>query len=173
MYVHTESDETFSTLELRKKHKNTSFPLIDGERKPSDEWLEDNGYVRVEQPVADAETQKSVEMAAHLASYTTRKINSGVTVSGIFIATGESDRALINGAVTRALLDGDDSLPYAYYPTGGGVVTLTNAQYKTIGRAIADHVQNCLEVESSLDPSDYDTTDDLEDAFDSAYSALP
>lgn len=172
MYENTETGESLSAAALRKKHKNTSFPLIGGERRPSDEWLEDNGYVKIERQIADVEAQKASEMATHLASYTMKRINEGVTVSGVFIATTETDRALINGAVTRALLDGDESKSYPYYPTGGGSVRLTNAQYKAVGRAIADHVQRCLDVENSISVSDFEDRESIEQAFDDAYDDL-
>lgn len=111
------------------------------------------------------------KLAKVLPAYRDQKINGGITVSGVFIATAESDRTLINGAVTRALLDANDTKTYPYYPTGGGTVTLTNAQYKAIGAAIAAHVQKCLDVSESLDVSNYTTEQQIKDAFDAAYNA--
>jgi hypothetical protein len=111
------------------------------------------------------EAKRPERIAAHLSSLTDKHITGGITVDGIFIATGTEDRALINGAVTRALLDNDDTKTYPFYPTGGGTVTLTNAQFKAIGQAVANHVQKCLDVAESLDVADYATTEEMEAAY--------
>ena len=108
-----------------------------------------------------------------LSSYTFEKINGGITVDGLFIATGEADRGLINGAVTRAILDDNNTLSYAYYPTGGEKTTLTNAQFKTIGMAISRHVQKCLDAADVVEGAiaSYQTIQQVKAAFDAAYTA--
>jgi hypothetical protein len=109
----------------------------------------------------------------HLSAYYFEKLNGGITVNGVFIATGPEDRNLIGGAVTRAVVQNNDALAHPYYPTGGGSVSLTNAQYKTLGLAIAEHVQKCLDAEATVQAAigNYTTEQQIKDAFDAAYSA--
>lgn len=114
---------------------------------------------------ASWKANKPERMAAQLSTITNRHINGGITIDGMFVATGTEDRALINGAVTRAVMDNDDAKEYPYYPAGGGKIMLTNAQFKAIGQAIAAHVQKCLDTEDAINPADYATIDEMEAAF--------
>jgi hypothetical protein len=113
------------------------------------------------------------KLAAVLPAYYFEKLNGGITVNGVFIATGPEDRNLIGGAVTRAVVQNNDALTHPYYPTGGGSVSLTNAQYKALGLAIAEHVQKCLDAEDTVQANigNYTTEQQIKDAFDAAYAA--
>ena len=125
------------------------------------------------QEIADRQAEESSftakKVEAHKIAYYNEKLNGGITVDGIFIATGAEDRNLINGAVTRALLDGDDTKEYPYYPTGGGVTNLTNAQYKAIGAAIALHVQACLDAQAAIEGNTYNTIEEVRQAYETEY----
>lgn len=173
---------TETTSNLRGKFPNTSFPktlpdeykgwlkvqtpaLVEGEKLLNDIVLVDG------QPTFEIEAVSTEYYLNVLSTARDNKINSGITVSGIFVATRSEDRSLIAGAVSRALLDSDDAITYPYYPAGGGKVLITNAQYKAIGRAIANHVQACLDAEENVtvDINNYTTAEQVINAFDMEY----
>ena len=154
----------YGTIETKKGDNKRIADLSEFQ-----EILDLHAAILAKEAAEEADARKPT--TAHLSTLTNQHINGGITVDGIFIATGTEDRALINGAVTRALLDDNDTKTYPYYPTGGGKVGLTNAQFKTIGQAVANHAQKCLDVAESLDVNDYDTVEELETAYAAAFNS--
>lgn len=183
-YALIENSSITRTGSLLAAFPNTSFPrplpdtfegwvkvvipsIPDGKKLTNDIVLVGGVPTRV---LADLD---SADKISELTTYERAKRDGGITVGGVFIATTETDRSLVNGAVTRALLDNNDALTYPYYPTGGNTVSLTNAQYKAIGQAIAAHVQKCLDAYESVFATigGYNTIAEVKGAFDAAYAA--
>ena len=185
MYAKIVNEQIQTIASLKAEYPNTSFP--------SPLPNEHDGWQKVQQPtLAEGElVTKDVEFIDGTPFFTKRGLtreeklsylneeyeailDGGITVNNIFIATRERDRGLINGAVTRALLDNDDTKTYPYFPTGADAITLTNAQYKAIGSAVALHTQNCLQASDTirLNIDDYTTYPAIKTALKDAYNAL-
>lgn len=190
MYALIENNEIKRTTDdLRKEFPNTSFA-----NQMPDEfegWIkvtgspENNSFQKVASrevvledgaPVFSYTYEKNTQAeAAYKLQYYRQRLNGGITVnlggSDTYIPTKEEDRGLINGAVTRAILDNDDTLEYDYFPVGGGRIPLTNAAFKTIGRVISNHTQSCLNASEATENIEYDDHEAFEAAWESAYSS--
>ncbi|NCC53649.1 MAG: hypothetical protein EOM20_20905, partial [Spartobacteria bacterium] len=155
MYVKIQTGQIIDRRTLKLEHSSISLPKeipadwlaangyapLDGDiipeiqdgqwSEPTDKAQQINGvWKRVHEVKGEAHAQPS--MKDNLQSLYHKHLNGGITVNGIFIATGETDRGLINGAVARALLDGSNTKTYKFYPSGGSAIDLTNAQFKDI-----------------------------------------
>ena len=79
-----------------------------------------------------------------LDAYYKKKMYGGIKIpGGINVGTGKDDISLINAATLRAVLDNDDTLEYEYFPSTGGVITITNAKFIEIALAVASHFDKC------------------------------
>ncbi|MGB0817421.1 MAG: hypothetical protein ACPGQQ_00850 [Candidatus Puniceispirillaceae bacterium] len=47
LYYEKETKDVLTLMQLQHKHRNVSFGVIDDLRRPSNDWLEDNGYEAV------------------------------------------------------------------------------------------------------------------------------
>ncbi len=103
--------------------------------------------------------------AAHyLAHYRNAKENGGIMINGFPVQTDQQARANILGA--KAL--GID----IKWKTPLGFVSLNPEEINTIAQAVGVHVQKCFAVEALLENEAFDTREELEKAFDTAYAAL-
>lgn len=102
------------------------------------------------------------QIDGHLPKYRDAKVNGGLTVNGVTIQTDLETRTNLLGARE---LNQDIK-----WKTPNGFVDLTAAQIDAIAIAVGQHVQKCFDAEAALDPADYDTIEELETAFDAAYT---
>lgn len=103
-------------------------------------------------------------------SYYEKVLNGGIVVGGIAVKTHETSRGLINGAVSRALLENDAQKTHDFYAPDGSVIELTNSQFMAIGLAMADHVQKCLKAKEMTRNASYETVEAFSAAFNQFYA---
>ena len=108
-----------------------------------------------------------------LAAYRKEKESGGINLNGINVKTTETSLIKINGAVSRAILENNDSNSHKFYAEDGSEYTLTNAQFKVIGLALANHMQKCLDAANVVeqDIEKHTTAEQVQAAFDEAYNA--
>lgn len=114
---------------------------------------------------AEEAANNTTALAAHLPAYRYQKENGGITVGGVTIQTDIATRTNLLGA--KAL---NTSIKWK---TPNGFVTLTAQQISDIANAVGLHVQKCFDAEATVleDIANYTTKQEIEDAFDTAYSA--
>lgn len=120
---------------------------------------------------ADIARGKAKDMGKYLDKYHDNRLNGGVTIGGFFIKSNETSRGLINGAVTRAIIDNDLNKSYDFFAPDGSVVPLTNAQFMSIGLGLAKHAQDCLYARASISGQTFNSIEELEQAYEAAYAA--
>lgn len=108
-----------------------------------------------------------------LAEHRRKRESGGININGINVKTTETSLIKINGAVSRAILEKNDSNSHKFYAEDGSEYPLTNAQFKSIGLALANHMQKCLDAANVVeqDIGSYTTAEQVQDAFDEAYNA--
>ncbi len=112
-----------------------------------------------------------ITAATILEKYRKEKESGGININGINVKTTETSLIKINGAVSRAILEKNDSNSHKFYAEDGSEYPLTNAQFKSIGLALANHMQKCLDAANVVEKSigNYKTTEEIKTAFDTAY----
>ncbi len=122
----------------------------------------------IEPSISAVDTAKDV-----LAECRRKKENGGINLNGINVKTTEGSLIKINGAVSRAILENNDSNSHKFYAEDGSEHPLTNAQFKAIGLALANHMQKCLDAANVVEKSigNYKTTEEIKTAFNEAYNA--
>lgn len=104
-------------------------------------------------------------LAASLPAYRYIKENGGLTINGVAIPTDIPTRTNLLGA--------KELNTSIQWKTVNGFVTLTAQQVSDIATAVGQHVQKCFAAEATVlaDIANYDTEQEIKDAFDAAYSA--
>lgn len=167
-------NQNLQPVDILTEYKNTSFPrgfesaqidetttiyrVFPAQTQPSENQIGAvSGYEIIDGKAYEVlsirdknQAEREAYFFPHLDQYYASKLNGGVTVNGLTVPTTNEDRVLLVGAVTRAQIDNDDTIEYPYYPVGAPPITLTNAQFKALGVAIANHVQKCLKADDAV-----------------------
>lgn len=124
----------------------------------------------IQQVLEDQASDKSAIITKGLEDYYDFRLNGGIVVSGMNVKSTETSRGLINGAVTRALIENDLAIVHTFFAPDGTEVPLTNAQFIGLGIALAEHAQKCLAARAEIKDVDFETIEQLQAAFDAAYN---
>lgn len=127
-----------------------------------------------EVPMTDAEIlQRQAEeaafareqLAAFLPAYRYQRENAGITVGGVLVQTDLGSRT--------NLLEAKGLGTSIKWKTPNGFVTLRAEQIAAIASAVGAHRQKCFDAEAVVEAniSEYATTQEIQEAFDNAYSA--
>jgi hypothetical protein len=108
--------------------------------KPTDEELAEQEKMRIrnyrENKITDISTAKWA------------MIYGGIDFAGNQIATDEKSQALLNGAVTRSMLE--DSFTFYWKVGSGDYLELNEEMIKAVAVAVSNHVEMCFDIERQL-----------------------
>jgi len=93
----------------------------------------------------------------------------GISAGGMEIPTRDRDKILINGKITEIILKGLPDTEAFNFVLNGEDVQLTALQIKSIGVAIAEHVQKCVDaagiVRQSIEDGSISDVEGVKSAF--------
>ena len=114
--------------------------------------------------------QESI-LLSHVSSYREQKIAEGTTVNGVVIEGDLTTQVRLAGARIEAEADANYTVDWKAV---NGKVTLTAAQVIGLSSAFRAHTQKCFDAYFSVAENigNYSTTEQVEQAFDTAYAAL-
>jgi hypothetical protein len=95
-----------------------------------------------------------------------KKINGGISVNGIELATDDTTQSRIMAARIMAK---EDSKYTVNWKTNAGFVPLDAATIVALSDAIHDHVQACFTAEANTDLTDISDIKGLQSAYDAQY----
>ena len=142
----------------------TPFPVSDEMT-----WI-DAGSAEIGWEVADGSPvapQPIPPTEAALEAIRDKKLYAGVTVSGVTVGTDDLTQQRLMAA--RIIAKEDPSYTVKWKAVGG-FVDLNAAQIIAIADAVRAHVKKCFDAEADIEGNAYDTLEDMEAAYDTAYN---
>lgn len=177
---------TRTTGSLRREFPNTSFPKtlpyehegwvkvkIEPPAPPSGKQVASENIEIVSGKPERVYTYEDIPdtvLLGHLSAYRYEQENGGVTVGQMTVQTHRESRADLIGARIKAKEDAGYTVQWK---TENGFVTLDAASVIAAADAAEAHVQKCFAAEKTVTDNiaDYSTPEEIENAFDLAYSS--
>lgn len=116
------------------------------------------------------------DLAAYLDEYRWQREQGGITVGGLPVLTRDRDKTLITGKITEALIKGTPDTDTFTFTLNGQDIVMSIGQLKTVGVAIAEHVQRTVDAAALVRPEiasgSLTTPEAVAAAFDAAYQSM-
>ena len=108
------------------------------------------------------------ELKYHKKAYRNQRVYEGITVGGVNVDTDDLTQQRI--MATRILAKEDENYT-VNWKTESGFVELNATQVIAVADAIRTHVQKCFDAEATISDTTFDSKEDIETAFDTAYES--
>lgn len=123
------------------------------------------------QDLLDRDTHISKdELLNHLAEYRWKAEVGGINVGGLNIPTDDRSKYMLSGAYNKAIYENDLTLEKTVKIGQGQFIVLSNEQIIQISLAVAQHVQDCFDIEMNvtekINNDEITTTEQVETEFD-------
>lgn len=183
-YFDKKKKEAIDLNELKKRHKNVSFPISG----PDNGWLKKHNYALIKQtePPEINQYQKLStevelknkqyiqkweikEIVPPLEQYRYEKETQGLQIGQFFIPTDRNTQSIFTALYIRA--KEDDTLRIDF-KTKDGFISLNYTQIIEIGDKIFEHVQKCFITERLLLTKEIKSHTELETLFQKEYNKL-